>query len=306
MLYYFLCATPCAIKLNGEYKGIASQNFTFLDFDEGFLEFVPLDQSFYPIGVFLDGYNFNSTQNCKLIDLYGGFLIIPEFSKKLCADFKLIQKNAFYLSSKISVSCYNHGGVKLFISNETDFLIDSIPFMPEKVRFETCAYKGNEYIVAVCMAKKSLILGYKVNDKITQVFKNLCDGYGFENNTITTLENKADLLSHSISSKWAFEEKVKLVNFTISTKRSPFSLPEKLIPYAFFEEILIGGDATVFLAPKLKEKADSLKEFLGDFKKVLPPPHFKSDDLITLLYDDKVEYAKIEILGGLINNIFII
>ena len=306
MLYYFLCATPCAIKLNGEYKGIANQNFSFLDFDAGFLEFVPLDQTFYEVSVFLDGTNHTTIQNCKLIDLYGGFLIIPKFSKKLCADFKLIQKNAFQLSSKISVSCYNHGGVKLFLSNEHDFFIDSIPFTPEKVKFETCAYKGNEYIVAVCMAKKSLILGYRVNGKISQVFKNLCDGYGFENNTITTLENKADLLCHSISSKWAFEESVRLVNFIISTKRSPFSLPEKLIPYAFFEEILIGGDATVFLTPNLKEKATNLKEFLGDFKKVLPPPHFKSDDLITLLYDDKVEYAKIELLGGLISNIFII
>ena len=306
MLYYFLCATPCALKLNGEYKGIANQNFTFLDFDEGFLEFTPLDQTFYAVSVFLDGTNPKSTQNCKIIDLYGGFLIIPEFSKKLCADFKLFQKNTFQLSSTISVSCYNHGGVKLFLSNETDFFIDGIPFVPEKVKFETCAYKGNEYIVAVCMAKKSLILGYKVNGKITQVFKNLCDGYGFENNTITTLENKTDLLCHSISCKWAFEENVKLVNYTISTKRSPFSLPEKLIPYAFFEEILIGGDATVFLSPKLKERANDLKEFLGDFIQVLPPPHFKGDDLITLLYYNKVEYAKIELDGGLISNIYII
>ena len=306
MLYYFLCATPCAVKLNGAYVGIANQNFSFLDFDEGFLEFSPLDQSFYSTGLFFDRNGCSNTQNAKFIDLNGGILIIPSFTKKITADFKLFKKQTFSLSRSISVSCYNHGGVKLFLSNETDFFIDSIPFMPEKIIFESCAFKGTEYIVAICVAKRSLILGYKVDGKITPVFKNVCDGYGLNQNTITTLENKCDLLSHSITSKWAFEDEIRLIDFAITNKRAPFSLPEKLIPYAFFEEVLIGGDTRIFLAPKLKERATELKEFLGDFTQVLPPPHFKDDDLVTLLYEKKVEYAKIELDGGLISNVYLI
>ncbi|MBQ4098649.1 MAG: hypothetical protein IJC87_00800 [Clostridia bacterium] len=306
MLYYFLCATPCAVKLNGEYVGKASENFCFLEFDEGFLEFIPLDQTFFPVSLFLDKTAQNNFQNAQIIDLYGGFLIIPAFSKKISSDFKVISKHSFSLSKPISVSCYNHGGVKLFLSNGDDFFIDGLPFCPEKVTYESCSYKGVEYVVAVCIAKRTLILGYSVSGKITPVFKNVCDGYGFENNYITTLENKNDLLCHSISSKWAFKEDVKLTSFTISTKRSPFSLPEKLLPYAFFEEFLIGGDVTTFLSPRLKDRAEDLKEFLGDFKQVLPPPHFKSDDLVTLLYNDKVEYAKVEISRGVIENVIII
>lgn len=306
MLYYFLCATPCAVKLNGEFVGTADQNFTFLDLDEGFLEFIPLDQTFYQVNLYLDKKPVKSAQNVKIIDLYGGLLIIPQFSKKLFSEFRLIAKQSFSLSKNVGVSCYNHGGVKLFLSCENDFFIDGLPFTPEKVIFESCAYKGNEYVVAVCIAKNTLILGYRVSGKITPVFKNVCNGFEFKNNVVTTLENKNDLLSHSISSSWAFEEDVRLINYTISTKRSPFSLPEKLIPYAFFEELLIGGDCSVFLIPKLKDKATDLKEFLGDFKQVLPPPHFVGDDLITLLYDDKVEYAKIETSNGLISNVILI
>ncbi|MBQ7373991.1 MAG: hypothetical protein IJW64_05470 [Clostridia bacterium] len=306
MLYYLLCATPCAVKLNGDYVGTAGQNFSFLEFDEGFLEFLPLDQTFFPTSLFINKNTTSNTQNTKIIDLYGGFLLIPQFFKKLSSDFKLIEKRIFPLSNPVTVSCYNHGGVKLYLSNETDFFIDGLPFCPEKIVFESCAYKGREYIVAVCVAKKSLILGYCVSGKITPVFKNLCDGYGFENNCITTLENKNDLLGHSISSKWGFEEGVKLLNFTISTKRSPFSIPEKLVPYAFFEEILIDGDPSVFLSPKLKEKAKDLREFLGNFEKVLPPPHFIGDDVVTLLYSDKVEYAKVSLVRGVIENVIII
>jgi len=38
---------------------------------------------------------------------------------------------------------------------------------------------------------------------------------------------------------------------------------------AFFESILIGADPLPFLHETLSEKADSLREFLGDFRSVV-------------------------------------
>ena len=59
-----------------------------------------------------------------------------------------------------------------------------------------------------------------------------------EKNKLFTIENRQDILRHTLSCTWEFSTEIKLKKFTITAKRQPFSLPLKLIPYAFFEEVL--------------------------------------------------------------------
>ena len=306
MYCYFLCDVPCAVKLDGEFVGVASKNLSFVEKERCFLEFIPLDDCFEKTYLLFDKKHPVSTKNVKIIDLYGGFLIIPSFSRKVDADFKMIGRKTFPFSQAVSVICYSQGGIKLCVCKENDFFIEPIPFLPSDIRFETCVSNGNEYLAVICISNKTEILVFNVKSKINLAFKNLCDGYSLVGNTITTLEHRPSVLGHSLSSTWLFEDKVTLKNYTISRSKQVFSLPEKLLPIAFFEELLIDGNVEEFLSPELKPRANELKEFLGDFKRVLPPPHFKDDDLVTLLYADKVEYARIDTNGGLISNLTII
>ena len=45
---------------------------------------------------------------------------------------------------------------------------------------------------------------------------------------------------------------------------------DELLPYAFFESVLIGANYTDFLTDELIDKANSLIDFLGDFVGILP------------------------------------
>lgn len=306
MFCYILCQTPCAVKADGVYVGVASKNYTFLECDRCFLEFTPLDDSFAPISVLFDKNHPTSTKNVRIIDLYGGFLVFPQFFRKVDGEFKLLGKKHFSNLGNANAFCYNQGGIKLCISSNDDFWVESLPFQPNEVRFEACSENGSTYLFAFCISDKTEILGFKLGKDLTQAFKNLCDGYSLEKNEITTFEKKNDVLKHSITSTWQFGESVRLKNYVITRIREPFSLPQKLFKIAFFEELLLSGDTQAFLSPELKPRADELKEFLGDFTHVLPPPHFKDDDLVTLLYSDKVEYAKVEINNGLITNLALI
>ena len=97
----------------------------------------------------------------------------------------------------------------------------------------------------------------------------------------------------------------KGANFTVTRRRQIYTLDEKLIPYAFFEELLCGGDVSDFLSPKLKPRAKDFKEFAVDFWAVLPPPNFVGQSLVTLLYKDKIEYADVKLNNGLIENVIL-
>ena len=306
MYCYFLCDVPCAIKADGKYIGIGSKNLRFIDCDKCFLEFVPLDESFDRVCFLFDKNHPISTKNTKLIDLYGGFLIIPSFFRKAEGEFKLIDKKAFDLPTPVLVTYFSQNGVKLCVSKENDFYIEALPFTPNEIRFDACVVDGNQYLVAICLSTKTEILAFKIADKISLVFKNLCDGYSFSKNVLSTFERKNDILKHSISSNWQFGNEVKLRNYKITHERQIFSLPEKLLAIAFFEEVLLCGEIEEFLSPALKPRAQEMKEFLGDFIKILPPPHFKDDDLVMLLYNDKVEYVKVSFTNGLISNVAIL
>ena len=44
---------------------------------------------------------------------------------------------------------------------------------------------------------------------------------------------------------------------------------DEILPYAFFESALLGLDCSGYFSDELKEKAGSLKEFLGDYESVV-------------------------------------
>ena len=306
MYCYFLCDVPCALKVDGAFLGITSINLTYVETDRSFLEFIPLDESFEKVCLLFDKNNPVSTKNTKIIDLYGGFLLIPSFYRKNGGEFKLLSKKLFELTSPTLVTCFNQNGVKLCINKQNDFYIESLPFTPNKILFDACKVNGNEYLLAICICDKTEILAFKIGDKIDLVFKNLCHGYTLDKNLLTVYEKKNDILKHSITSTWQFLDEVTLKSYNITHQRQVYSLPEKLLPIAFFEEVLLDGDVEAFLSPELKPRATEMKEFLGGFNRVLPPPHFKEDDLVMLLYNDKVEYAKVSVCKGLICNVTLV
>jgi hypothetical protein len=80
------------------------------------------------------------------------------------------------------------------------------------------------------------------------------------------------------------------------------------VPYAFTEELTVGLLGKEFLDDDIKENADKLHEFFGDFIGVMPPPTFRNSDEVGLIYNDgknkyKVKYYLFDMKNGKICNI---
>ena len=108
-----------------------------------------------------------------------------------------------------------------------------------------------------------------------------------------------DSMGHTLVSEW---QGGRLVSSSIRTHREPSPVTYAL---ALFECALVGGDCTPYLHEKIRHKADSLREFLGDYRSVVLSD---SPDRVGLVYERKprifdVRYYSVTVEDGKISNI---
>lgn len=303
MFYYILPAVPCAVKFNGAYLGKAGENYSIIDAEDGLLELLPVDSSYMPITYLIGKSNVKSV-SVKDYDLGGGRLIIPIFGRRIFSDFRLIGRKSFpTFSGEVYVTCYAENGIRLICENRQDMHIESVLFYPETINFERITFLKKEYLLVFLSGKRTMVIGYSIADRITLVFKQVCDTYRLEGNVLYLTETKKDVVKHVVITAWQFGSEVSVKNLEIHKKKQVFSLNEKLLPYAFFEEIGIKGDVSEFLTAKLMPRAKELVGFLGEFTAVLPPPHFKDQNLVLLLYRDFIKFGEVKTYKGLIDNV---
>ena len=83
---------------------------------------------------------------------------------------------------------------------------------------------------------------------------------------------------------------------------------EKLLPYVFVEEYVVGGNFLDLLTENMQKNADKLPSYLGQVLGVMPPPPFRQYNEIGLVYKKTdnlyyVDYLTVEIVNGKIDNI---
>lgn len=108
-----------------------------------------------------------------------------------------------------------------------------------------------------------------------------------------------DCMGHTALCEWRHG---KLTNCTIRSLREP---TEATFALALLESALIGADCAPFLSPALEKKANSLKEYLGDYRSVVLT---SERNKIGLVYERKprifdVRYFLIETADGKISNL---
>lgn len=108
-----------------------------------------------------------------------------------------------------------------------------------------------------------------------------------------------DAMGHTAVSEWQGGE---LRSSTIRARRAP---TEATYALALFESVNIGIDPTPYLHEKIRDKADSLKEFLGDYRSVVLTDN---PEKVGLVYERKervydVRYFYITVEDGKISNI---
>ena len=236
-----------------------------------------------------------------VVDLDGGYLI--KFIKlEKSSAFSILEQKKF---PSAVVTVFKENGLKLSIETSKDFYAEM---------FYACYHfclSGINFIGVLLEQDKKIINCYSIDNKIEKVFSRQIDQLSFENGFSTT-EKFLDIAKHKLNCCWEFKDG-KFIEVSRQIERKEDfdinNIPKHLIAYCFLEEFIFSNEVEDFLCQNLKENIKLLKNYLGDFIGIMPPPDFRDYEEIGLIYPDgenkyKVKYFKFEIKDKKIFNVY--
>ena len=309
MYFYFSSGYPAAIKLNGLYFGIITDSVKVCDIkteDNPFIEICPLSSGEKGINFLLtENFLASPPEGTSVTDLKGGYLLKFNSSHR-GGEFSVTAQEKF---RDAVVTVYNDDGYKISVETPEDFYIHNLSYAFTNASVKHFYIDNNAFISVASADGKIFLNVYLLSGKIKPVFSGEVDSYRTDGE-FTTEQSFKDMAKHRVKTVWTFDGQLKEKSRAV-TRSESFSadkLPERLLPYAFFEEFAVGGDFTEYLDDRMKEKSDKLKGFLGKFLGVMPPPVFRSIDEVGLVYKKNqnlyaVEYFLTEIKNRKISNL---
>ena len=309
MYYYFLSNFPAVIKINGAYLGTLSNSAKTFENNGGDTPFVEVTSLSFPSKTyaFLLNQEFLSCKNnhISITDLKGGYFI--KFLLPISTDFSVIKQEKF---EGLTATVFNDNGLKLSIETATDFYYENLDFSFESVNiFPVMLYNLAFLGVEFNGDKKRLAL-YHITEKVDKKFFSEVTEYSFSNGLYTKFEI-LDISKHIVEINWEFtngEFIEEQKNVTQSASFCIANLPKDILPYAFLEDLLVGGEIKEYLTEDMFSKENKLKGYLGNFLGVCPPPIFRNPLEVGLIYAKdtnifEVNYYIFEFEKGKICNI---
>jgi hypothetical protein len=276
MKVYFLSSKPCILTLNGAYFGLTDTFERFIDLspkDNLFAQFTPEDG--LPVCFFInESIRFHPPKRCEVYLLKDGIAIYAKDFPPSDMSLKTIAQER---EGTTLVTVFQQGDVQVSIENPNGFFLSTLPpsFESSNITFydNFVILNSPEQLALFNQLGKLLLL-----EKFTE--------FKLEKNVLHATLPLSDRLRRVAKCAWEFvNDDVRQTAFSISQEACvnlPFdgenmelSLPtaenirDELLPYAFFESILIGADYAQFLDDTLQKKASSVKEFLGEFTSVV-------------------------------------
>ena len=285
---HFFSLVKCYLKINGNPCGYVFNKTLFHEIHSGdLIEFLP--ENCLPIHYVFP----NISPFVKCYEKMGFTLIVPHnfcqypylFEKKFDFDF---------FSEKAKVVVFNDSGCKILIQNQTDFAVFPYPFYPHKIE----PFYIKDRIIALLFNEKHAFI-FNAENKIEKLFELSARSAYTQNDKICFIREPPTMLLHKIT--YSLSPPFTEINADISRGRTN-DLPDELKKYAFLECVAIGDDITDFLSSDLNY-ADKLKDFLGNYIAILPPPNDKYDYL--LLYDDEIKFISMKTQNGRICDIIL-
>ena len=284
MQYYFISEFPAVIKINGVYGGKidrATKKFDLLD--NAFIEVCPLNRTEHPINFMLNSNFLNSPPDGIIITDLKGAYVINFMCLCSLAPFSIITQQKFPFAV---VTVFRENGLKLSIETPCDFYAQTL-FIPDCQAVISPFTLDNKQFVAVhFLGKNNLLICFLIEDKITNVFSKSIDEVCFDSGLKTT-HKFLDIAKHKLMVEWEFvENRLSAKNSLIERDENYKieALSPNIIPYAFLEELLLGGIVDEFLSPDLKKNANHLKGFFGEYIGVFTPPDFRNIDEVGLVF----------------------
>lgn len=289
MRVYFLSEITAALSVGGAYLGIIDgfERFAELDPQAGMLcEAAPLGD-YCPVRFrFDEDFLFSPPEHVRLYFSEGNVAVYVCGYLRADQSMKVLWQERF--GGTLLTLCLQ-GKLQLNINDGADFHVVPLPDALEKSAARPFGggfllESGEAFAVIGREGKISLLSEGKVLSA---------------ENTLKAEVPFHDSAGHAAICEW---KDGALVSCAI---RSALPPDERTLALALFESAMIGADCKPLLAPALAEKADSLKEFLGNYVSVVLT---EERDTAGLVYERKervydVRRFRTEITDGKISNI---
>ncbi|MBQ8322838.1 MAG: hypothetical protein IJX91_02610 [Clostridia bacterium] len=302
MKIYFLSSRPCALTLNGAYFGVTDGFERFAEIslkDNLFVRFAP--ENALPVSFFLtENIRFDPPEGCDVYLLKGAIALYAHGFQP--TDFSL-RAVAQKRENGCVATVFQQGAVQLSLQSELGFFVATLP-----PSFSSCEITFESGLVLL-RAPDSLAVFTKKGERL------LCENvlsHETENGVLKARLLLSDSRFRFADCTYALSENAcTRTGFSLVQTRTQNGetderkLRDELLPYAFFESVLIGADHADFLAPELQLKARDIVSFLGDFVAVTPT----ADPCVCALIRKKKErlfeadYYSVELRDGKIADV---
>ncbi len=290
MRVYFLSEKLCSLMINGVYVGLVDgfERSVELDPADGmWCSVSPCGGEYLPFGFRLnEDFLLSPPPQTELYYTEHGVAVY--FCRFLRADQSLRVLRQERLGGTL-LTLTLQGKLQLMIENETGFHMAELPDA-----LENCSFSVRRDGILLSAENAFALLSRTGETLILSEGKLLGDG-----ETLQAEIPFHDSLGHTALCEW---KDGKLAGCSIRAAGEPSAATFAL---ALFESALIGADVRPYLAENLAEKADSLKEYLGDYRSVVLT---EDPAKVGLAYPRKervydVRYFSIEVTDGKVSNI---
>ncbi len=262
MKIYFLSSQPCALTINDAYFGLTDRFERFAEIslkDRVFVRFTP--EGALPISFFLtENIRFSPPNGCEVYLLPNGLAIYARDFPPVDFSLQVLLQKRF---DENTLTLFRQGALQLSLETREGFFVATLPssFAQSEAFFESGLFflKAPDAL-AVYTQKGECVLQEKVLS------------HRVENDVLSALLPLSDSLGRVAECEWSLSEKgVQRTKFSLSQARTKSGeserekIKDELLPFAFFESVLIGANYREMLSDELVPDCDKIKEYLGDF-----------------------------------------
>ena len=256
MKTYFLSSKPCVLTINGAYFGVTDRfgRFAELSLKDGlFAQFTP--EGGLPVSFFIgEEIRFRPPRGVHVYLFKDALVLyVKEFPS---ADFSLrvIAQERF---DDALLTLFRQGSVQLSIERENQMFNATLP-----PSFENASLSKHGGVFFV--ENGNSLLGY---DKTgTCVLNETVLSYKFDGERLKATLPLFDSRQGTVECEWELSPSVRQTKRSILV--SSEEIAERLLPYVFFESILIGGTFEEYLCDELLPEKENIRAFIGEFERV--------------------------------------
>ena len=293
MKYYFYSGFSSKLCQGSSYLGDITKNIKTIESENAFFTIFN-SEGFMPSYI-IDDYAING----KLYTFYYGKLFIPTLNEAI-KPYKLIDEKTVAINgAEVYAKLYIDGTRKLdfFILNKS--YTAPVPIEATKINIVNC---GNSILFEACGSIKHIILFSCINFKV--IFSSTCISYEVKD-TLTVTKAFIGTAKFLYNEHYRVEDKVTLLGKNLIVNDCG-NLDIPLIKKLYFLQLVkLYGDYQHFLSKNIVDKAEAIKDFVGNFLYLIPPIEEDYPSLIAAVYHDKVKYIDITLENGLIEDISI-